>query len=202
MVEAKSFNDHIDKAISKASSMLGFIIRFSKEFDDPYTLKILYTSYVRSHLEYASVIWNPYYENKSARIESIQKRFLIFALRHHPRDVTIPRYILPPYNSRCALLNPDSLSNRRSIASAMFIYDLLTGRIDSPDILMLLSIYVPTRRLRSRQFSIQQQYRRTNYGRSEPVFTTSCDFNSVVDIFDFCITRKGFRDSITIFFRN
>ena len=30
-----SFKDHIDRCINKANSMLGFLIRFSKDFHDP-----------------------------------------------------------------------------------------------------------------------------------------------------------------------
>jgi hypothetical protein len=34
--------------------MLGYIRRIGKEFRGPYTLKTLYNSFVRSHLDYAS----------------------------------------------------------------------------------------------------------------------------------------------------
>lgn len=42
------FNTHIDTLIAKAESMLGFLS--AQEFHDPYTLKCLYTSFVRSQL--------------------------------------------------------------------------------------------------------------------------------------------------------
>jgi hypothetical protein len=47
-----SFRSHIDLTIAKGSAMLGFIKRLSSEFRDPYTLKALYVSLVRSRLEY------------------------------------------------------------------------------------------------------------------------------------------------------
>jgi hypothetical protein len=72
---------HIDCLIVKASRMLGYIKRIGKEFRDPYTLKTLYNSFFRSHLDYASVVWNPYYGVHLKRIEAIQKKFLKFALR-------------------------------------------------------------------------------------------------------------------------
>jgi len=46
------FNDHIATMVNKANSNLGFITRWSKEFDDPYTTELLYTSLVRPGLEY------------------------------------------------------------------------------------------------------------------------------------------------------
>jgi hypothetical protein len=65
-----NFSSHIDSVILKASRMLGYIMRIGKEFWDPYTLKTLYNSFVRSHLDYASVVWNPYYGVHLKRIEA------------------------------------------------------------------------------------------------------------------------------------
>jgi hypothetical protein len=67
-----NFTSHIDSLIVKASRMLGYIRRIGKEFRDPYTLKTLYNSFVRSHLDYASVVRNPYYGVHLKRIEAIQ----------------------------------------------------------------------------------------------------------------------------------
>ena len=53
-----SFKEHIDFIFSKSMRLLGFINRISSEFQDPTTLKSLYVSLVRSHLEYCGVIWN------------------------------------------------------------------------------------------------------------------------------------------------
>lgn len=197
-----SFDQHINKCISKASSMLGFIIRFSKEFQDPYTLKTLYVSFVRSHLEYASVIWSPYYQNSSDRIESIQKKFLIFALRRLPRDNQLPRFVLPSYNSRCLLLSVEPLFVRRKIAAAIFVRDVLCCKVDCPEILFAYSMYIPVRRLRSREFSIFLPYLGTNYARSDPTYSTSCLFNLVCHLFDFNSSRDTFRNDISQYFLN
>ena len=54
-----SFNDHIDRVVSKAFSRLGLIKRI---FNNKSTAHIvqLYKSFVRPILEYSSIIWNPY----------------------------------------------------------------------------------------------------------------------------------------------
>jgi hypothetical protein len=53
VVDSKlNFTSHIDSLIVKASRMLGYIRRIGKEFRDLYTLKTLYNSFVRSHLDY------------------------------------------------------------------------------------------------------------------------------------------------------
>lgn len=199
-----SFNKHIDKCTSKAFSMLGFLIRFSKEFQDPYTLKVLYCAYVRSHLEYASTIWDPYYNNASDRIEAVQKRFLNFALRRLPRDNNVPFYLLPSYRSRCLLISIEPLFIRRSVACAVFVRDVLSHRIDCSDILWLFPLVTPSRQLRLRRdnFTIRQDFHWTNYGRSEPIFNMLKYFNSIVEVFDFNLSRTIFKRCVTEFILN
>jgi len=55
-------------------SVLGFIKRWSKEFDEPYTTKLLFTSLVRPILEYCCSVWSPQYQVHIDRIESVQKK--------------------------------------------------------------------------------------------------------------------------------
>lgn len=68
-----TFSKHVDYIVSKAFAMIGFIRRNTSEFKDPFTLKSLYISLVRSRLEYCSLIWSPYYDIHSNRIERVQK---------------------------------------------------------------------------------------------------------------------------------
>lgn len=51
-----SSNRHIDLIIAKACSMLGFLKRTRKEFNNPKVFIVLYQSLVRSQLEYASCV--------------------------------------------------------------------------------------------------------------------------------------------------
>jgi len=62
--------------VNKAMSVLGFIKRWSKEFDDPYTTKLLFTSLVPPIVEYYSSVWSPQYQVHIDRIESVQKKCL------------------------------------------------------------------------------------------------------------------------------
>jgi hypothetical protein len=93
-----NFTSHIDSLIVKVSKMLGCIRRICKKFRVPYTLETLYDSFVRSHLDYASLVWNPYYGVHLNRIEAIQKKFLKFALRTLGWSHNIE---LPPYYQGC-----------------------------------------------------------------------------------------------------
>ena len=54
-----SFENHINKKVNKANSIMG-VIRRTFEFLDIKTFKILYTALIRRHIEYANQVWNPH----------------------------------------------------------------------------------------------------------------------------------------------
>ena len=68
-----TFDEHISEKINVASKMLGIIRRNFIDLDKNCFL-LLYKSLVRSHLEYAGSVWNPYKKGLIGEIEAIQKR--------------------------------------------------------------------------------------------------------------------------------
>jgi hypothetical protein len=102
--------------------MLGFIMGVGRDFQDPYALKSLYVSLVGSKLEYASCVWMPYQNGRIARLDRVQEKFILYALR---RLGWMYMNLLPPYESRCKLLNLATLCRRREISSVMFVRDVL-----------------------------------------------------------------------------
>ncbi|RVE45371.1 hypothetical protein evm_010000 [Chilo suppressalis] len=70
------FNLHIDSMVAKAFKQLGLILRLGKPFARGSTLKILYNAYVRSILEFGSVVWSPQYAVHKDRIERVQRKFI------------------------------------------------------------------------------------------------------------------------------
>lgn len=118
-VENMSFNKHVEIVVAKAYAMLGFMKRVCKDFRNVRALKSVYCAHVRSHLEYASVVWFPYCKERSDMIESVQKKFLIYALRR-----TVSRdenFRLLPYIDRCESLGLETLSRRRTNLCALFV---------------------------------------------------------------------------------
>jgi hypothetical protein len=87
--------EHGDVTVSKARQMLGFIMRVGRDFRDPYALKSLYVSLVRSKLEYASCVWIPYQNGRIARLKRVQEKFILYAM--------FVRYVL------CARIDSSSL---------------------------------------------------------------------------------------------
>lgn len=141
-----TFSKHIQNIISKSYSMLGFVMRICKDFSSIQALKSVYFAHVRSYLEYASVVWHPYKETYINKIESIQKKFLIYALRR-----TVLRdnnFKLPPYITRCESIGLEVLARRRINACAFFAFDLMRKRLDAPALLSDVVIKQPTRDFR------------------------------------------------------
>lgn len=52
-------DDHIEFIITKAKSRLAWIRRFAYDFEDPWIIKRLFTTFVLPIVEYASQIWSP-----------------------------------------------------------------------------------------------------------------------------------------------
>jgi len=165
------FSDHISSIVNKARGVLGFIERWSMEFDDPYSL-------VRPILEYGSPVWSPQYAVHSDRIKSVQKDFLHFALRRQNWDAN---RILPPYSSRQLLINLPSLANRRTMLGTVFICKLIRGDVESPDLISRLNFSVPSRFTRNYIPLILNQCR-SNYELHVPYRFLCSDYNRLYPI--------------------
>lgn len=179
--------------ISKANRQLGFMFKISREFKDPLCLRSVYCSLVRSILESNAVVWCPYQSTWTARIESVQRKFVRYALRNLPWHDPLN---LPPYEDRCRLLGLQTLEKRRSIAQAVFIAKILTGETDAPNLLGQMNIYAPERLLRQRNILLLEP-RNTLYGLHDSIRFMSARFNEVSRLFDFCSNAAAFKRRLT-----
>lgn len=193
-----TFKQHISFIVAKASRQLGLVIRMTRDFRSIQCLKSLYCTLVRSSLEYCSTVWNPHFHNAAYRIESIQRRFVRYSLRllpwRHPMRDT-------PYEHRCQLLQLDTLQLRRDTARALTVSDILTARIDCPEILRQINIRAPTRLLRMVPF-LHPPFRRANYSANCAVIGLQRAFNRVATAFDFHLTRPILRSRFVSALRN
>ena len=186
-----TFTDHHNTIVNKANNMLSFIKRFSYHFRDPYTIKTLYVAYVRSILEYCSVVWSPYQVVHCNRIESVQKQFLLYALR----KLGWSSFPLPPYESRCMLINIDTLKKRREIAMVTFVNDIVSQRVKSEYLLENLNFYAPMRSLRTRNLFVLNSYR-TDYAKNGPMNSMMNAYNKYGEIIDITMSRTILRKKI------
>lgn len=189
LVDSKlTFTEHYNIIINKANNMLGFIKRFSYNFNDPYTIKTLYITYVRSILEYCSIVWSPSAITHENRLESVQKQFLLFALR----KLGWTRLPLPSYESRCMLINIQTLKERREFSMVSFVNDIVSNRIDSEELLSKLNFYIPSRQLRNRNIFITN-YHRTDYAKYGPLNQIMTAYNKHCENVDFTMTKTKLR---------
>ena len=187
------FNEQILSVAAKACAMLGFLRWNTTDFNDPYALKTLYCSLIRSPLEYAVQLWAPQHSTMRDRIERVQKQFLRFALRQLPwRDPVR----LPPYADLCKLLNLPTLENRRTLLQRLFVFDMLNGNIDCPDVLQKINFHVPPRRLRNHPL-LRVSTHRTSYGQCNPIDMCCSKFNDACNVFDFNVSKCSFKLSIS-----
>jgi ribonuclease P/MRP protein subunit RPP40 len=133
-----SFKNHIDTIVCSAFRSLGFVIRNGREFNDVETLKLLYVSYVRSQLEYASLVW--YVQCLHLGIgrcstEIFKKCFILdrrnYPQRGCPQDILLNKVGLT------------SLITRRTEHSVLFLFKVLHGVQEFISILQQISIKVP-----------------------------------------------------------
>lgn len=168
-----SFNPHMDYIISKAYRALGFVMRSSKEFSNIKTLKILYCTYVRSNLEYASQVWNPCYVTYINRIETLQKKFIRF-LCYRLKE----RYNSNIYYELCRKHHLLPLVKRREISDITFLLKLASGSIDCPSLLNKISLKVPSRNLRQNEL-LHLPTASSNYKQNSYLWRASKNFNNI-----------------------
>ena len=160
-----SFVPHIDEVCARASRMLGFLLRTTREFHDNRVARTLYFAFVMPILEYASMIWSPHYVSHQLRVERVQRRYLK-CLSYREDGVYPDRGC--DYVSLLERHGVTSLSARRARGSVIFLRNLLRGRVDCAFLLSRVSLSVPRAGLRTRSmFYIPRM--RTNVLRVAPV---------------------------------
>ena len=125
-----NFDKDICEKVNKANFVMGLIRRSFSNLDE-HSFKILFTSVVRPHLEYANQIWSPLLCKHIDMIENVQRR----------ATKMIPRYSDLSYEMRLRKLNLPTLSYRRLRGDVIEAYKILTGKYDND-----VSNFIPLRR--------------------------------------------------------
>ena len=110
-----SWTLHISNCCNKTRKLIGLLYRrFHLHASSPTLLK-LYSSFIRPHLEYASIVWNPGLKGNVDKLEDVQK----FALR-----VCFKSWELS-YSELLASARLPSLEQRRIQASLCHLFKIL-----------------------------------------------------------------------------
>ena len=110
------FSGHVAKVVSTANQLLGMIKRAFVYKDGP-TVKLLFMSLIRPHLEYANVVWHPFLKKDIQQLESVQRRAT--KLVTEMKGMT--------YQERLKGLQLPSLMYRRYRGHAIEVYKYLNG---------------------------------------------------------------------------
>lgn len=119
-----TFESHVNVIVIKAFRTLGFISRSLNKFRNMETFILLYNTYVRSALEYGSVIWSPQYVIYVERIEKVQRSFTRRLFRKF-------HYIYESYENRLIRLGLLSLYDRRIASDEIVFYKLCNNILSS-----------------------------------------------------------------------
>lgn len=168
-----SLSPHVCKLVSGSYKTLGFVLRNIKMFTSSQACINIYQAFIRSKLEYASVIWNPRHDMYILRIEQIQKRFL----RHLHLNITGNYPYMVPYKDLLDNFQMVSLENRRAIDDMKFLYKVVNAIIDNSYFLSLLNFHVPRVNSRANLTFKNKKVRTTSHNNS-PLYRLCNKYNS------------------------
>ena len=140
---------------------------------------------------------SPFLACDITRIESVQKQFLLFALRNLG---CAPGFSLPSYEARLTLIDLDSLTDRRLTANCVFVASTLLGTISSSHPRQKFAFNCPVRV--TRLSSIRQLQHlptpRSLYSANSPIRRCINSFNQVTHIFSPTGSLNSFKDAVFI----
>jgi len=126
-------------------------------------------------MEYCSCIWSPQMSCYQNMLESVQKQFLLLALKGLNWDTGCR---LPSYHARLRLLDLPTLYYRRKCHGVMFLHKLINGDVDSPFLLSSLNWNVPCRTVRH-FCPLSLPICRCNYALHDPFRVLCDDYNAL-----------------------
>ena len=110
-----TWHEQVNSAASKANRVLGLMKNTFSSWSDEIA-KIIYPTFVRPHLEFASSVWNPHLEYDSKTLESVQRIATLTRESHHL-----------PYEKRLERLGLTDLKTRRERGDFIQIYKIVHG---------------------------------------------------------------------------
>lgn len=193
MDQKLNFSNHIEYAVNKSKAALNFIKRQSSNFSND-TIKVLYTSLVRSIVEFACPIWSPHGVTNKKMIESVQKQ-LVMLIDGEDVDRENQNYARRPYLDRRLEAGLESLVRRRCNATASFLHKIIVGKFDVPNVRQRLSLNTGIRTLREPEF-IRPKFYYKEYLKCCPLNNASHIFNHSALFIDPTTTHLDFKSRV------
>ena len=109
------WHKQVNSTASKAHWVLGLMKSTFSSWSNEIA-RIIYPTFIRPHLEFASSVWNPHLEHDSKTLESVQRRETLTKESHHL-----------PYEKRLEILGLTDLKTRRVRGDFIQIYKIVRG---------------------------------------------------------------------------
>ena len=178
-----SFSAHIAEKIGKAYQMLGIINRCFQNIDTE-TFIMLYVSLVRSNLEYANSVWNPYKQSLVESLEKVQKR----ATR------MVKSCSGMPYKERLIFLKLPTLRFRRLRGDMIEVFKILSGIYDG-NVVPKLNRTLNSR-TRGNLFKLAHEYTKHDIRKYSFCIRVVNTWNSLPDSVVSSMSVNSFKNSI------
>ena len=137
------WSSHILNICNKTRRLIGIMYRRFYKYSSSNTLLKLYTSFIRPHLEYASVSWDPHLKKDITLLEDVQKFALKVCTKSWDQD----------YNTLLAKSCLPSLQTRRHQAKLCNLYNIINELTYFPNApIFRRDQYYATRSSRDRLF--------------------------------------------------
>ena len=181
-----SWSPHVENVAHKTTNTLAFLRRNLQQC--PARLKEqAYASLVRSVLEYAAPIWDPYKVGDIATLEKVQRSAARFVKNDHRHQSSVTKMIRE--------LGWPSLAERRRDQRLILLYKIVNDLVDVPTSEILSPADNRTRALHNKKFkhlpSNTPVYRQSFFGRTIPDWN-DCPFVEVptIDNFKSLVQRR------------
>ena len=120
-----TWDTHINTILARANRMLAFLHRSSVASFTTDQWKLLYLTFVRPYISYASEVWAPSTINSITKIESLQRRATKFILNTHwQEDIS--------YHERLSRLNLLPLTYWHEVKDLIFYFKCRAGHYTLP----------------------------------------------------------------------
>lgn len=145
------FSKHIAEKVKKANQAIGYIRNTFTCLDKDIFLP-LYKSFVRPHLEYASIIWSPTFKKDIIAIEHVQRRATKLVTGCKTRT----------YEERLKHLGLPTLSYRRERTDMIQLFKIM----NKYDIVEIRNLQLASNTNRGHQFKLTKSLARTRLGQN------------------------------------
>ena len=116
-----TWSQQVDKIALKANRVRGFLYRNIKHCS-PDVKNRCYKIFIRPILEYASIIWSPYYNKYVNKLEAVQRRMARFVYEYGFISVT----------NLLKNLSWPTLQQRRTCNRGIMLYKILNKQVEIP----------------------------------------------------------------------